>query len=319
MRKEGWAGSYLLTVRSGTETQPRDVALTGVMVDRGGEGPPVTRSVAAFGDPSWQMHLPALGLELRTEAPEDAGLPALPVLTDPESARDLLERSISGAGPAYDGYRLRGCVPEVMRYKPGNRCTVRYRLDYQEDLAGRGWPDLVVAKTYRGDKGQVAWEGMRGLWDSPMSSSRVRIAEPLAFLPDLNVLVQGPVPEQQTLKQSIRAAVAAGDAQALEDLTGTVRATAAGLVALHSSGVGTGELVTWEDELAVVRGVIDRLAARVPELEAEATPLLATLETLAGDQPAQPAGPAHRSFRPAQVLLADGGQGFIDFDGFCQA
>jgi aminoglycoside phosphotransferase (APT) family kinase protein len=60
-------------------------------------------------------------------------------------------------------------------------------------------------------------------------------------------------------------------------------------------------------------------AVAVPELAGGAAPLLARVEDLAGRHPADPAVPAHRSFRPAQVLLADGRIGFIDFDGICQA
>jgi Ser/Thr protein kinase RdoA (MazF antagonist) len=78
-------------------------------------------------------------------------------------------------------------------------------------------------------------------------------------------------------------------------------------------------VVTWEDELAEVRAVVDRLGALVPELTDAATPLLARLESLAGESRADSLRPAHRSFRPAQVLLDGGAVGFIDFDGFCQA
>src|SRR5207248_9088057 len=98
----------------------------------------------------------------------------------------------------------RSCVPRVMRYKPGSRCTILYHLEYPPG-PDAGWPELVVAKTYAGDKGRIAWEGMRALWASPLArSSAVTIAEPLAFLPEMNVLVQGPIREEQTLHDLIR-------------------------------------------------------------------------------------------------------------------
>ncbi|HEV8649719.1 MAG TPA: phosphotransferase, partial [Actinomycetes bacterium] len=215
--------------------------------------------------------------------------------------------------------RIRSCTPRVMRYKPGSRCTILYQLDYEEGAADPSWPDVVVAKTYHGDKGRVAWDGMRALWESPMASSGVAIAEPLAFVPELNVLVQGPIREEQTLREGLQEALRTGDPEAARDLRGLIAGTAAGLAALHTCGVRLGELLTWEDELAEVREVIDRLAASAPELGGAAEPMLAGLEAVASEHPTDPAGPAHRSFRPPQVLLSGGRLGFIDFDGFCQA
>jgi Ser/Thr protein kinase RdoA (MazF antagonist) len=312
-----WAGSYDITMRTGVDAVPRVVRLQGATIAPGAS-PPAPVPGARFGSEQWRIYLPELALALEPQPP-DVDLPALPLLTDPDRARELLERSIRATGGPYEDFRLHSCAPQVMRYKPGSRCTIRYRLEYPDEMAGRGWPEIVVAKTYRGDKGQVAWEGMRALWHSPMASSGVAIAEPLAYLPEPRVLVQGPIREEQTLKRSIRR-VLDGEAQAgRAELRRQVRATAAGLAVLHGCGVRHGELVTWEDEREEVRGVIARIAARVPELEGAAEPLLAELTSIAERNAADPAGPAHRSFRPAQVLLAGDSLGFIDFDGFCQA
>jgi aminoglycoside phosphotransferase (APT) family kinase protein len=131
--------------------------------------------------------------------------------------------------------------------------------------------------------------------------------------------VQGPIHEEQTLKNLIRSAMSSGTPEALDELHDYTRKTAAGLAALHRSGVDYGETVTWEDELAEIRELSARLGAAIPRLADAAAPLLARLEALAPEYPADPLGPAHRSFRPAQVLLHNGQIGFIDFDGFCQA
>jgi hypothetical protein len=110
--------------------------------------------------------VPELDLLLET-LPAAAALPALPILTDAEQARTLLERSIRAGGPAYQDIRMRSCAPNVVRYKPGSRCTILYGLEYPDGgAAQRNSPDLVVAKTYRGDKGCNAYEGMRALWEA---------------------------------------------------------------------------------------------------------------------------------------------------------
>jgi Ser/Thr protein kinase RdoA (MazF antagonist) len=177
-----------------------------------------------------------------------------------------------------------------------------------------------VAKTYSGSKGQNAYDGMAALWASPLSrGDRVTIAEPLAYLPDLKVLVQGPIYEEQTLEDLLKSAVRAGSAEALAQLDEYMRKTAAGLAALHQSGVAYGETISWEDELAEVREVIERLAGMIPELADAAEPLLQHLEAVAAQVPPDPALPAHRAFRPAQVLIHQGKIGFIDFDGFGQS
>jgi len=317
-----WTVIYDLAV-DGPDDQPSQVVrVRGSLLPAGDRAPSPEWSEAEpgglpLGAPGWRIQLPELGLALEAEQ-GDPGLPALPRLTDPDQARALLEASIRST-PAYADLRIRSCTPRVMRYKPGSRCTILYELDYEEGAADPSWPDVVVAKTYHGDKGRVAWDGMRALWQSPMASSGVAIAEPLAFVPELNVLVQGPIREEQTLREGLQEALRTGDPEAARDLRGLIAGTAAGLAALHTCGVRLGELLTWEDELAEVREVIDRLAASAPELGGAAEPMLAGLEAVASEHPTDPAGPAHRSFRPPQVLLSGGRLGFIDFDGFCQA
>jgi aminoglycoside phosphotransferase (APT) family kinase protein len=71
--------------------------------------------------------------------------------------------------------------------------------------------------------------------------------------------------------------------------------------------------------VAEIRGLIQRLGGPIPEIAGAAEPLLAWLFDLDARHPAQPAVPAHGTFRPAQVLLHQGDIGFIDFDSFCQA
>ena len=307
----GWTASYRLTLR--------DPAGATHVVNLAGDYEPATaapsRPVAVngeLGSPSWTVQLPALGLTLRTRD-EDEGLPALDDLTDPTRARALLEDCLQDGWP---GIRIASCAPEVMRYKPGSRCTVRYHLGYESPAAG---PAVVVAKTYRGDKGANAFRGMSALDRAGIPPSTVALAPALAYRPELKVLVQGAVPEEATLKQLAHAAGASGSEEDFGALLPEVAKTAAGLAALHHSGVEHGELVTWDDEANDVADDIARLAQLAPETTGAVEPYLAALRRLAAVHPADPDGPAHRSFRPAQVLLAAGGISFIDFDGLCTA
>ena len=324
IKQDVWTGVYDLTLLERPSQRTRNVALRGTILPPIQPEPDRPREDASrtptFGDEGWHAYLSDLRVELELRPP-DAALPSLPILTDPEQARALLEQSIRAAAPNYQDLQIESCVPKIMRYTPGSRCTILYRLTYPDRLAeGRGWPELVVAKTYKGGKGKHAYAGMRALWDSPFRQhGGITLAEPLAYLPELNVLVQGPIREEQTLQEMIAAAARADSPEALDQLYGYVRRTAAGLAALHRSEVRFGAVRTWEDELAEVRSVVDTIASAVPPVAAAAEPLLARLEALAGQHPADPIMTIHGTFRPGQALIYQGQIGFIDFDSFCQA
>ena len=323
-----WSGTFLLTIEGLQPGQTQVVPVHGTLIPPGLVESVKEGNNYPFGSAQWFCYLPDLHLELRTQLP-DAELAMMPQLIDPEQARRLLEKSIrSGGSAAHQGMRIQACQPRVARYKPGSRCTILYHLAYQAEVAQEhNWPTVVVAKTYHGDKGQNAYDGMQALWQSPLGISHtVNIAEPLAYLPDLNVLVQGPIREEMTLKELIRnrlrpaeRAIELGEPEVDPELARYICKTAAGLAELHQCGVHYGESVTWENELAKIYTQRAKLAKPLPQLADLAEDLLQRLQTLAASQPADPLAPAHRSFRPAQVLLAGGEIGFIDFDGFCQA
>ena len=285
-------------------------------------GPPARvdgiRTGLPFGEDGWRCTVPELHLVLET-LPADAALPALPILTDPDGASQLLEGAMRAESPAYADLRIAACTPEVLRYKFGHRCTILYRLEYGPDAAGRGWPERVVAKTHRGSKGRAAYEGMRTLWDSELrSSAAVTIAEPLAFLPELKVLLQRAVPQETTLKDVLQSVLPGGTARAREELRVLLARTARGLAALHACSAH-GRIFSLEQKMAEIRGRIVRLASWIPGLDGALEPTLARFEALAASHAPQRPVPSHQSFRPAQVLLHDGPVAFIDFDGFCEA
>jgi hypothetical protein len=315
-----WTGSYRLSVVGPQPGQRRVVVLRGTIIPPDMDAPTAVGAVPAFGEQGWRTYLPDLRLDLEVQ-PEETVLTMLPILTNPEEARALLEQSIRSGPGAYSDLRIAAVTPRVARHKANRRCTIVYRLAYPADPApAPHWPDLVVAKTYRGDKGQNAYAGMCALWDSPLArSEKVSIAEPLAYLPALKVLVQGPLREEQRLSDLTRWALRSGTPEAMAALRDFLCKTAVGLAELHCSGVRWGTARGWADELVEVREEVERLARVMPHLADAATPLLGHLEALACAYPADPAAPAHGSFRPNQVLLSQGRIGFIDFDSFCQA
>jgi hypothetical protein len=272
-----------------------------------------------FATDGWRCYLPDLRLDISVEA-EDGALPAMALLTDPDSSRALLEGALRAGSAELADLQLADCTPTVMRYKEGRRCTVRYELGYSQETRRPIWPTGIVAKVYAGDDGRNTYDGMTAMWASPLrTSSTVAIAPPLAILPEINVVVQGLVPGERSLKEQLKKSFAPGLAAGIEALSSPVRKAGRGLAELHTSKAAVGPIVTWEAEVAAVREASAELISVVPSLAGAMEPLVATIEALARDVPAGPLVPTHRSFRPAQILVDHDDIAFIDFDGFCQA
>jgi phosphotransferase family enzyme len=319
LKESGLTALYRLEVAAGDGRPVRTAYLRGRFVPFGQPEPDVAVNGAALGSAEWHCWIPELRLQLATEAPKDRALPALSLLTDAEKARALLERGIRSS-PRHADLRIEACSPKVARYNRGSRCTVVYQLDFSRGARPLRWPETVVAKIHHGTKGQNAYEGMLALWSSGLRLSRnVTIAEPLAFLSEPKVLIQTGIPNQRTLEEFLSSTLRAPTPQPMDELFSCLAKTAAGLADLHVCGVRPPNVVTFEDELAEARTSRARLGGLIPELAEAATRLLARLEAFAREHPADPIGPAHRSFRPAQVLLDGDAVGFIDFDGFCRA
>lgn len=316
-----WTGVYTLEITRVATGDCQQVQLQGALIPPADPTPEPSDGAYPFGHAQWRCYLAELHLSLAT-APPESTLQTLPTLTDATAARAMLETAIRANGGPYAGYKIAACTPHIMRYKPGSRCTVLYELTYPADQApqNRAWPAVVIAKTYRGSKGENAYAGMKKLWESPLGQSQtVAIAEPLAFLPEENVLVQGPIREEQTLKQLLERAWLQADPALDTQVAVYLRQAARGLAELHHSGAYHGEVVTWEAELDDILQRRARLTKPLPQLANLAEDLVQQWRALAAATPADPRLPAHRSFRPAQILLAQGEIGFIDFDGFCQA
>jgi hypothetical protein len=317
---EDWVARYdLIVAPPGGE--PTTVVLVGNLYAPQFEPPDGVATAApsdvAFATPGWSGWLDDLRLALRVQE-ADEELPSLPALVEPDAAAELIQPVLRDAG--YTDATVVGCRPNVVRYKPGSRCTVVVELDYDGAPSARPLPELVVLKTHHGEKGANAWAAMKALWERPIARSEVvRLAEPLAFLPEERILVQGPLGEDWTLKALTAEVLRQGDAASHVALRTEMAKTGRALAELHHSGAHYERRATFEDELVELQEVVDRLAHSVPELGAAGGPLIERLTQLSTRVPPDPDVPAHHDFRPAQVLLHQGSIAFIDFDGASMA
>ncbi|HEX5940825.1 MAG TPA: hypothetical protein VFY66_01045, partial [Anaerolineales bacterium] len=303
-KDENWSGFYELTVHKPGESSTSMVNLQGTLSAPGAVSDRPLLVEHALGSEDWHAFIPELNLELWTKKPEGV-LSALEMLTDPEQSRQYLMSRIRAGSPAYQNLQIQACHPKVARYKPGSRCTIVYRLDYAPGAdADHRWPELVVAKTYRKEKGQNAYESMRAFWDSGLSSSTtVKIAEPLAYDAEMKVMIQGPIRQEKTLKELTVMAVKAGTTEAMAELTEAMHKTARGLAELHKSGTELDTLYGWADDEEQVRESIEDLSVSVPELAAAGMPFVEKLSSLEASSEPDPRVPSHGTFRPAQVLM----------------
>ncbi|KAB7746374.1 phosphotransferase [Nostocoides sp. F2B08] len=314
---ERWLVRVLVTLAWPDRDEHSEVALVGELhpphlPGRADDGAVVASEgePARPGEPGWRVRLPDLRLELTAEE-SDGALPSLGDLVDPDASARLIEGMLHDAG--YPSARVATTVPTVARYKPGSRCTIVYDVTY--DPPSAALPNPVIAKTHQGEKGVRSHEAMTALWATALSSGDAAvIAEPLGYLVDGHIQLQGPVPEDRILKDLAHEAFQTEDPVLLDDLRLHLRATALALAALHTSGAELGATVGFGDEVADARSLVDELARTVPDLARWAEPTLTLLEAADRRIPADPQVSSHNSFSPAQVLLGPGAPAIIDFD-----
>lgn len=309
-------GSYVLTLRAidGVTTEQVPVSATVRPPEHGHVG---VSGGDAFGTAGWAVHLDRLGIDLAT-LPDELDLISYASLADPTRAASVLTEVLRTGTRASDGIVIRSAHPSVMRYKRGSRCTFRYEVEV-EGPGSTSFPSTMIAKTYSRDKGAVADRSMRALWDSSLRhSSTVRIAEPLGYDDERRILLQGPVPEQRTLRQALMTWFTGTDPAGWDGLIEMVHRAGVGLGEMHAAGVTVGEDVGISDELDEVRERVARVAAVFSNEGPMLQQALAIVDDMASRSGPEPAVGSHRSFRPAQVLLSGPTMSFIDFDGFCQ-
>lgn len=315
-----WTGLYEVTFQDVDTGEKKTVVLSGKIFSENDELASDDVVEGRFGSREWYAVIPELHLELKPQE-EETILDALQMLTSPDWARQFLEENIRQRSPAYAALQIASAEPHVVRYKPGSRCTIVYNLQYPNgDGDALGWPHLVVGKTYRGEKGRNAYDSMEYVWQSPLGRGDVvTVAEPLAYIPEMRILIQGPIRQEVILKDLIEDAVRTENPQVFDQMQHFLDMTARGLAELHRSGVTYGLSWTWKNEVGEIRERVERLSEAIPELATTVDPLLERISALFDTVPPDTVVPSHGSFRPAQVLINQGRIGFIDFDSFAQS
>ena len=255
------------------------------------------------------------------EFPVDPKLPHLDAVMAPADHPALAAALESTARRFHDvpaDRRLVDVAAEPVRYKPGDRCVLRYRLRFGDAGTSTATTTCtLVAKLYR-DAGEA--EAADALLTRLRDQAAVGwTARPLGVVPGLPLALtqdlgsrRDPVPAHSGLH-----VVHPGSEQADE----VVRRAARALAELHTSGLDTGGLSrrTGADEAGKAAKRARLLEQYVPDLVPAARPVVDALcATLAG-LPADTLRPGHGSYKPSQLMVRDGAVFLVDFDQFCLA
>jgi hypothetical protein len=245
---------------------------------------------------------------------QDPALPGLRVVLDPQALAQTLSSALpecrSGA------YRLLRCRATALRYRPSKRCSLRLDVWLRDARTGDFVSRTLFAKVYqRLDKAASVYREMQMLYEAaPARDGRVRFAEPVAFLPDLRVVVQGAVDGMplEPYLSGLGKGLAHPDLRVWE---GVVRSASA-LAAVHVAGLTTdrerpiaAELRRFVKRAAqavtadpVVGQPLARLAGALPKWYDELGQRHAEVSLIHGD------------CKPSQFLITADGAGILDFD-----
>jgi hypothetical protein len=257
--------------------------------------------------------------------PIDPQLPHLDDVMAPALGSSLVVALESAARDVNDvpaDATLTGVVAAPVRYKPGDRCVLRYRLRFGDPGAGHEGRSAsmtcsLVAKLYREPgEAQAADDLLARLRDRAAAAWTAR---PLGVVPGLPLALtedlgssRDPVPTQSGLD-----VLHPGSEPAFEVIGRAGRA----LAELHTSGLDGSDLKprTGADEAGKAAKRAALLEQYVPDLAPMVRrvtgPLCATLSRL----PVDTLRPAHGSYKASQLLVRAGAVFLVDFDQFCLA
>ena len=284
--------------------------------------------------PSGVLHAHELWLSLQ-RFPADDRLPTLAFSCDTTPAGQLFQALEQAARQQLgdDNWRLKAAEAIPVRYKPANRCVIRYDLTIEQGQTAAQRTLSIFGKVYADPtQAQSVYELTRALYneqaahgvDNPM------LPRPLGIITEpgltLNEAIM-PSAHEETLRTGIAALQAqvqrgrGGEVVQVVLPTEELQRTARALARLHNSAVhpqkdaprtGTKEAKRVRERAALIASYYPTYAGEVQRLAQE---LAARLETLQPDS----YRPAHGGFKASQLLFHSGAVFVVDFDGFCLA
>ena len=278
----------------------------------------------------------SIGLSVQA-FPADGGLPALAASCDAASHGRVFEALQVAARTQLDdgGWRLISASAIPVRYKPANRCVIRYSLTMGHDageasihknvtLFGKVYADPEQARSVQALQQRLYDEQAGKTEGVPFLPRPLGMIDALGLT--FNEAVQPAHAEERlvTGTRALRPRMERGRGGEITELIVPVeelQLTAAVLARLHTSAVrpdagaprtGAKEAKRARERAALIAG---RNRGQAEEVQRLAGELATRLETLQPDA----YRPAHGGFKASQLLFHSHRVFVVDFDGFCLA
>jgi hypothetical protein len=284
------------------------------------------------------LHIQSLGIAVQ-KFPADASLSALAASCDTTPQSDLFNALQMAAQEQLQdkAWQLIAARSEPVRYKPANRCVIRYRLQLSHSTTAEQKTLTIFGKVYAAAaQAQQVQSLQQQLYEEQsLRGEYPLLPRPLGILPSLgltfNEAIQPPTTNSlnerwhilRTGTHALQAQLERGRGGAITKIVipeEELRLTGQALARLHSSTVtpkgaprtGAKEAKRAKERAALIASRNLAQAERVQDL---AQQLATSLEAL------QPEGyrPAHGGFKASQLLFHSHQVFVVDFDGFCLA
>jgi Ser/Thr protein kinase RdoA (MazF antagonist) len=220
----------------------------------------------------------------------DPALPQLELALDAEQMAALLEH--------YYGEDVDVRDIEVVRHKPGRRCTVRYELELGRGRHSEG----VYAKFFASGRAGRVYRSLAALAAATARSPSVEVPKPVGHNGALRAVLQ-----REVAGTPARDALIRGDRALAERL-------AEALHALHSCAAELEPHHSLGDELRPLAERVQRLSVAAPALAPLARTCLALAQSAARRSRRWRRRPLHRDLYHDQVLVDGERLAFIDLD-----
>jgi hypothetical protein len=238
---------------------------------------------------------------------DDLKLPGLKQALDDEQMLavlpEVLDCHANDGGPGFNRV-----THQILKHKPGKHCVIQYWLGSN----GNGENvKSFIGKLYRHNRGERNYANLLKLWNASRGNgsqqSWLGMSEPLAYLPDLGMVLQSVVPGRQLSGFSER-----------DDLAHAVRCVAHNLSVLHGLRVDAAEKKTINDHIEKKchpgpRVLMEACPELTPLVEGILNELAEREKYLQGVPPC----PVHGDLGLSQIFISADRAFFIDFDGFC--
>jgi hypothetical protein len=301
-----------------------ETLVTASVTEEALSSPHVAEALASLTTADWfgswpgVVRAPALGLCVQA-FPADDDLPALAAAVD-LSGGGPLAAVLGGltAGPHTNRADvLEPAVAEVIRYRPGSRCVLRYRVPSKGAPGGlscRGGQTVLFGKLYRSrDDARAVHTLAVALWRRAEDDGTGYVARPVALLADLALVISE---------------AARGDHNGIAVTGRTLLSPASGSAGCDAA-VAAGEALAWwhsnpevpsgpsrtaRRESGRTRRRLDHLAVAVPELAPTLRELNDSLACALDDLRSGRPRAVHGAFRPNQLVFVRAEPTVTDFD-----